>query len=501
MFELLTAEEMGRADRIAVAGGVPGATLMENAGHAVAEEVARRFPDIETVAVLCGPGNNGGDGFVAARHLEQRGYKVRLGFDGNPAELPDDAAAMAKRFAGRRLPLHPNILSGADVVVDALFGAGLARPIEGRLAQLIDSVNASALPVIAVDVPSGVDGTTGEVRGVAIEAAATVTFFRLKPGHVLLPGRSLCGEVSLADIGIPGSVLAEIAPKTFVNQPALWLARYPWPKDDSHKYARGHAVVVSGPVYSTGAARLAARGTLRAGAGLVTVASPRDALQVNAAQLTAIMVREADDARGLKALLADARKNAVLIGPGVGVAQRTKDMVTTALASRAALVLDADALTSFADDPGPLFAAISTRDAPVVFTPHDGEFARLLPDLASLPKLDRARQAASRSGAVIALKGADTVVAAPDGRASINATTSPWLATAGTGDVLAGMVLGLLAQAMPVFEGTSAAVWLHGAAAKAFGPGLIAEDLPEMLPQVLRDLQTSAKKPASRAEP
>ena len=500
MFELLTAEQMGRADRLAMAAGVPGATLMENAGRAVAAEVARRFPDLETVVVLCGPGNNGGDGFVAARHLEQRGYKVRLGFDGDPARLPDDAAAMAERFSGRRVPLHPNILSGADVVVDALFGAGLARPIEGRLAQLVDSVNASGIPVIAVDVPSGVDGTTGEVRGVAIKAAATVTFFRLKPGHLLLPGRSLCGAVSLADIGIPDSVLAEIAPQTFVNEPALWLGNYPWPKDESHKYARGHALVVSGPIYSTGAARLAARGALRAGAGLVTVASPRDALAVNAAQLTAIMVREADDARALKALLADPRKNAVLIGPGVGVGERTKDMVLTALGSGAAVVLDADALTSFADDPRPLFAAIASRQAPVVLTPHDGEFARLFGDLASLPKLERARQAASRSGAVIGLKGADTVVAAPDGLASINATTSPWLATAGTGDVLAGMSLGLLAQAMPVFEGTSAAVWLHGAAAKAFGPGLIAEDVPEMLPGVLRDLQASAGKPNLRRD-
>jgi len=494
MFELLTAEQMGRADRLAMAAGVPGATLMENAGRAVAAEVARCFPDLETVVVLCGPGNNGGDGFVAARHLEQRGYKVRLGFDGDLARLPDDAAAMAERFSGRRVPLHPNILSGADVVVDALFGAGLARPIEGPLAQLVDSVNASGVPVIAVDVPSGVDGTTGEVRGVAIQAAATVSFFRLKPGHLLLPGRSLCGTVSLADIGIPDSVLAEIAPQAFVNEPALWLADYPWPKAESHKYARGHAVVVSGPIYSTGAARLAARGALRAGAGLVTVASPRDALAVNAAQLTAIMVAEADDARALQALLADPRKNAVLIGPGVGVGERTKDMVLTAMDSGAAVVLDADALTSFADDPRPLFAAIASRQALVVFTPHDGEFARLFGDLGSLPKLERARQAASRSGAVIALKGADTVVAVPDGRASINATTSPWLATAGTGDVLAGMILGLLAQAMPAFQGTSAAVWLHGAAAKAFGPGLIAEDVPEMLPGVLRDLQASAGK-------
>lgn len=501
MIELLTAEEMGRADRLAMDGGVPGATLMENAGRAVAEEVARRYPDQETVVVLCGPGNNGGDGFVAARHLEQRGYKVRLGFDGDAARLPADAAAMAKRVTGRRVPLHPNILAGADVVVDALFGAGLARPIVGQVAHLVDSVNASGLAVIAVDVPSGVDGTTGEVKGAAIRAAATVTFFRLKPGHVLLPGRSLCGEVSLADIGIPDSVLYEIAPKTFVNEPALWLADYPWPKDESHKYARGHAVVVSGPLYSTGAARLAARGALRAGAGLVTVGSPRDALQVNAAQLTAIMVREADDARALKAMLADPRKNAVLIGPGVGVGERTKEMVLAALGSGAAVVLDADALTSFADNPRSLFAAIAARPAPVVFTPHDGEFARLFGDLASVPKLERARQAASRSGAIIALKGADTVVAAPDGRASINATTSPWLATAGTGDVLAGMILGLLAQTMPAFEGTTAAVWLHGAAAKEFGPGLIAEDVPEMLPKVLRSLQASAEKPASRAGP
>jgi ADP-dependent NAD(P)H-hydrate dehydratase / NAD(P)H-hydrate epimerase len=498
MLELLTAEEMGRADRLAVDGGVRGATLMENAGRAVADEVARRDPDAGAVTVLCGPGNNGGDGFVAARHLKDRGYRVRLGFDGDEAGLPEDAAAMAKRYVGTREKLGPDLLAGADAVVDALFGAGLARPIKGKLARLVESVNDSGLPVIAVDVPSGVDGTTGEVRGVAVRAIATVTFFRLKPGHLLFPGRTLCGEVSVADIGIPASVLAAIHPNSFANEPELWLAKFPWPKDESHKYARGHAVVVSGPVFSTGAARLAARGALRAGAGLVTVASPRDALQVNAAQLTAIMMREADDARGLNNLLADPRKNAVLIGPGVGVGERTKEMVKVALGSAAAMVLDADALTSFARDPKLLFAAIGGRAAPVVFTPHDGEFARVFPDLADLPKLDRARQAASRSGAVIALKGADTVVAAPNGRASINATTSPWLATAGTGDVLAGMVLGLLAQAMPTFDAVSAAVWLHGAAAKEFGPGLIAEDLPEMLPRVVRVLQSWGRNRAER---
>jgi ADP-dependent NAD(P)H-hydrate dehydratase / NAD(P)H-hydrate epimerase len=488
MPELLTAEEMACADRLTIEGGVPGATLMENAGRAVANEVSRRFPDAETVAVLCGPGNNGGDGFVAARHLKERGYKVRLGFNGDPARLPADAAAMAERWGEARQKLSSDLLSGGDVVVDALFGAGLARPIEGAFAELIDRVNASDLPVVAIDVPSGIDGTTGEVRATAIKAIATVTFFRRKPGHLLLPGRLHCGEVKLAQIGIPDSVLATISPKTFANEPSLWLSDFPWPRPEGHKYARGHAVVVSGPAYSTGAARLGARGALRAGAGLVTVASPRDAIKVNAVQLTAIMVREADDARALASLLDDERKNAVLIGPGVGLGERTKELVRAALASKAAVVLDADAITSFADDAKQLFAAIKSREAPVVMTPHDGEFARLFGFIQAASKLERARAAAARSGATILLKGSDTVVAAPDGLASINATTSPWLATAGSGDVLGGMVAGLLAQRMDGFHAASAAIWLHGAAARAFGPGLIAEDISEMLPAVLSDL-------------
>jgi ADP-dependent NAD(P)H-hydrate dehydratase / NAD(P)H-hydrate epimerase len=488
MLELLTAEEMGRADRLTIQDGIKGAVLMENAGRAVADEVSRRFPDAETVMVLCGPGNNGGDGFVAARHLRERGYKVRLGFNGDPTRLPTDAAAMAKLWSEGRVKLSADLLAGSDVVVDALFGAGLARPIEGAFAELIDDVNASGLPVVAIDVPSGIDGTTGEVRGTAIEAVSTVTFFRLKPGHLLLPGRLHCGEVKLAQIGIPDSLLTTIAPKAFANEPLLWLSNFPWPKPEGHKYARGHAVVVSGPAYSTGAARLGARGALRVGAGLVTVASPRDAIKVNAAQLTAIMVREANDARALANLVADERKNAVLIGPGILVGERTKELVFAALASNAAVVLDADAITSFSDDAKRLFAAIRSRKAPVIMTPHDGEFARLFGDIRAASKLERAREAAARSGAVILLKGSDTVVAAPDAIASVNATTSQWLATAGSGDVLGGMVAGLLAQRMTAFQAASAAVWLHGSAAKAFGPGLIAEDIPEMLPGVLRDL-------------
>ncbi len=490
MHELLTAEEMGRADRLTIEGGVPGAVLMDNAGRGVADAVSARFPDAATVAVLCGPGNNGGDGFVAARYLMERGYAVRLGFDGDPAKLPADAADMAARFGKTPEPLSADLLAGADVIVDALFGAGLARPIEGKLAALIDAANASGAPIVAVDVPSGVDGTTGAVRGTAIQAVATVTFFRLKPGHLLLPGRLHCGAVDLVDIGIPDSVLATVKPNTFADDPELWLANYPWPTVEGHKYLRGHAVVVSGPIYSTGAARMAARGALRAGAGLVTVASPRDAIAVNAAQLTAIMVREADGARGLADLLADPRKNALLIGPGHGVGEGTRSMVLAALAATPRVVLDADALTSFADAPEMLFEAIKAREAPVVMTPHDGEFARLFGDIAGNSKVDRARKAAARAGATILLKGADTVIAAPQGEAAINATASPWLATAGSGDVLGGIVLGMLAQGMSGFLGASAAVWLHGEAAKAFGPGLIAEDLPEMLPEVLRGLES-----------
>ncbi|HUU66217.1 MAG TPA: NAD(P)H-hydrate dehydratase [Methyloceanibacter sp.] len=489
MLELLTAEEMAHADRLTIEGGVPGAVLMENAGRGVADEVSARFPDAATVAVLCGPGNNGGDGFVAARHLSERGYSVRLGFDGDPARLPADAAAMAAQYAGTREPLGADLLVGADVIVDALFGAGLARPIEGAFADLIDAANASGAPIVAVDVPSGIDGTTGAVRGTAIQAVATVTFFRLKPGHLLLPGRLHCGAVSLVDIGIPGSVLATVKPTIFADDPALWLAAYPWPTVAGHKYSRGDAVVVSGPVYSTGAARMAARSALRAGAGLVTVASPRDAIAVNASQLTAIMVREADGPRGLATLLADPRKNALLIGPGHGVGEETRSMVLAALAAQPAMVLDADALTSFADDPDTLFKAIKVREVPVVLTPHEGEFARLFGDITGDDKVVRTKTAAARSGATVVLKGADTVIAEPHGEAAINATASPWLATAGSGDVLGGIVLGMLAQGMDGFLGASAAVWLHGEAARLFGPGLIAEDLPEMLPEVLRDLE------------
>jgi hydroxyethylthiazole kinase-like uncharacterized protein yjeF len=299
--------------------------------------------------------------------------------------------------------------------------------------------------------------------------------------------------VHVADIGIESDVLDEIAPRTFENVPELWADAMPVPRIDGHKYARGHLVVASGDLVSTGAARLSARAGLRAGAGLVTVASPRDALAVNAAALTAVMVRDAGTPEQFTDLLADKRFNACVIGPGAGVGERTRGLVRAALSARRSLVLDADALTSFADDPEALFAEIKKQDRPqVVLTPHEGEFSRLFKILSednSPPsKLERARLAAQRSGAVVLLKGADTVIAAPDGRAAIAANAPPWLATAGSGDVLAGIIGGMLAQGLPAFEAACIGVWMHGEAAQQFGPGLIAEDLSDMLPAVFRSL-------------
>jgi hydroxyethylthiazole kinase-like uncharacterized protein yjeF len=495
MTELLTNAEMGEADRQTIAAGMSGLTLMENAGRAVAEAVAERHPSGTRVAVVTGPGNNGGDGFVAARMLAERGFRIDLILVGDAARLRRDAALAAKSWKGPVAAAAPERLASASVIIDALFGAGLDRPVEGAARGMIEAMNAHSAPVIAVDLPSGINGTSGVVMGSAVRAAQTVTFFRKKPGHLLLPGRLYCGPICVADIGIPDAVLGPIGPKTFENVLSLWRARLPQPRLDGHKYIRGHAIVVSGGASSTGAARLAARAALRAGAGLVTMASPRDALAINAAANLAVMVRPVDGAADFTEFLADRRINAVAIGPGAGVGPATCDLVLAALAGERAVVLDADALTSFAQTPQRLVDAFRARpDRAVVLTPHEGEFVRFFGSLDRKTqvgsKLERARLAAELSGAVVLLKGADTVVAMPDGRAAIAANATGWLATAGSGDVLAGIVLGLLAQGMPPFEAASAGVWLHGEAGNATGPGLIAEDLPETLPNVLRKLFT-----------
>ncbi|WP_406857423.1 NAD(P)H-hydrate dehydratase [Alsobacter sp. KACC 23698] len=490
MDEVLTTAQMHEADRLAIAAGVPGSALMDKAGAAVADAVCRRFGAGARALVLCGPGNNGGDGFVAARILAARGFRVEVALLGDRGALRGDAAGAANRWTGPAAPLSSADPSAADVVVDAMFGAGLSRDLDGDALAAVERVNASGRPVVAVDVPSGLDGDSGRPRGAAVRASETVTFFRLKPGHLLYPGRRLCGPVRLADIGVPAGVLDAIRPRVRRNGPDLFRAAFVGPDEEGHKYGRGHAVVASGGLESTGAARLAARAALRVGAGLVTVASPGEAMAAHAPALDAVMLRQADGAEGLAALLTDRRRNALVLGPALGVGDATRLAVRAGLAAGCRAVLDADALTSFAGDAGALASLIAAspgRD--VVVTPHAGEFARLFKGVGSVlespSKLAAAVAAAELLGAVVILKGPDTVIAAPDGRAAINANGSPWLATAGSGDVLAGMTAGLLAQSVAAFEAACAAVWLHAEAGASIGPGLIAEDLPEALPRIL----------------
>ena len=484
---VFTIEQMTAADAGAIAAGVPGIRLMENAGEAVAVAIRARFAPLPVV-VLAGPGNNGGDGFVVARRLREAGWQVRLALLGDRQRLRGDAATAAARWQGQVTPLAPAVIHGADLVIDALFGAGLSRPIEGVAKETIAALKGTRLPVVAIDVPSGVHGDTGAVLGDAAPARLTVTFHRPKPGHFLLPGRDLVGELVVADIGIPDHVSAALDVRLWVNRPSLWSSRLPRRTSSSHKYAHGHALVLGGGPATSGAGRLAARAALRTGAGAVTVVCPEPALAVHAAHLTAVMVAPFSDDQSFAAQLQDPRRNGILLGPGAGVGEPLRRRVASALRARKACVLDADALTSFAERPADLFRMIQ---GPCIMTPHEGEFARIF--TLEGDKLTRARAAAAQSGAVVLLKGGDTVVTAPDGRAVIQASAPASLATAGSGDVLAGIALGLLVQGMPAFEAAAAAVWMHAAIARRFGrPGLIAEDLSELLPDVLTDLLVTA---------
>ncbi len=477
---LLTVAEMGRADAAAIAGGVPGVELMEKAGRSVARAVRARWRP-RPVLVCCGPGNNGGDGFVAARYLAGYGWPVTVKLLGERGALKGDAAHHAALWEGAVEPLDGTIPDGTELVVDALFGAGLSRPLDGAARALVEEVGRRVLETVAVDVPSGLSGDTGAVLGEACpRAALTVTFFRKKPGHLLLPGRELCGDTAVADIGIPAGVIGEIGPRAWENGPGLWLRSLPRREASSHKYHFGHAVVAGGATM-TGAARLAARAALRVGAGLVTLACPADAMAVYALSMPSLITHPLRDEGDFAGLLADGRRNAVLVGPGNGVGEATWSHTLQALAAGKAVVADADALTTFRDDPTTLFDAIR---GPCVLTPHEGEFARLFPGLAG-DKLARAREAARISGATLLLKGADSVIASPDGRAAINANAPASLATAGSGDVLAGLVVGLLAQGVAPFEAASAAAWVQGTLARIAGSGLLAEDLPDLIPHAL----------------
>ncbi len=497
--ELLSPAEMTEADRSAIAAGpYDGIGLMRNAGAAVAGVVLERYPAAMRVHVLCGPGNNGGDGYVVARLLANSGVDTRLWAAGAPRP-GTDAALAAAECSIEALPLSEFHAEAGSIVVDALYGAGLSKPLSGDAARAVDLAAALNLPVIAVDLPSGLSGESGDSLGKAFRAEVTVTFVRKKPGHLLLPGRELCGEVVLADIGMTNDAIARLDVRTFENSPTLWRCEFPMPAIDAHKYKRGHAGVFSGGPSATGAARLSALAAARSGAGAVTVLSPANAMQVNAAHLTSVMLRKADNVVDVSEFISERRPSAFVLGPGFGVGEKARDLVLAILGSSQpqgtgidGLVLDADGITSFREAPEALFDAAHQPNTPaLVMTPHEGEFSRLFPDVAgdkSLSKLAKARAAAERANAVIVYKGADTVIAAPTGLAAINSNGAPWLATAGSGDVLSGIIAGLMAQGMPPFEAACAAVWIHAEAGSRFGPGLIAEDLPLALVPVLREL-------------
>ncbi|SFB44129.1 yjeF C-terminal region, hydroxyethylthiazole kinase-related/yjeF N-terminal region [Rhizobium sp. NFR07] len=471
---------MSRVDEAASSSGIPVYDLMIRAGYAVAATALARYPQAIRFVLLCGPGNNGGDGYVAACALVESGAQVALFALGDPHRLQGAAATARAAWKEQVLPIAAYEPAPGDVVIDAIFGAGLARNVPDVVATLIEKVTGAALPVLAVDLPSGLCGRRGVPLGAAFSADCTVTFMARKPGHLLLPGRSLCGDMEISDIGIPWRIIEAEAGELTENGPSLWRHLLPSADADSHKYRRGHLAVFSGETSKTGAARLSALAGLKNGAGLVTIAAPADAMETNANHLTAVMLKQLDTADDLNDWLKDARLRTFVLGPGFGIGEKARDFAL-ALRDRS-LVLDADGITSFKDEPNALFDVFSGGPPHLVLTPHEGEFARLFPDLAAdenLGKVEKARKAARRANAAIVYKGADTVIASPDGRAAINANGPSWLATAGSGDVLAGMIGALLAQGMPAFEAAAAGVYLHGEAAQMAGPGMTAEDLAE----------------------
>ncbi|MBI2253759.1 MAG: NAD(P)H-hydrate dehydratase [Proteobacteria bacterium] len=484
---LVTSAEMRAAEQAYFARGNDSYGLMRLAGAAVADAIRLAHPaGAGPVLVLCGPGNNGGDGFVTAELLRQAGYEVGVAAMRHPEDYDGDAARAAKTWiaAGQLLPFDTGAFPRPALVVDALFGIGLDRKLEGKAAEAIDWINRSGAEIWAVDIPSGISADDGRVLGMAVHASHTVTFGWAKAGHVLFPGRHHSGALDVAGIGLDRDLLPS-GQMTFRNNPAAWRNVLPKPGPFDHKYSRGHALVI-GSSEMPGAGRLAALAGRRIGAGMLSVAAPAATLPLYMADQPGIIAKPAARPEDLVEILMDRRISAVLVGSGLVPDAAAREAVITALSAGRAAVVDGGGLTAFADRPDDLFT-LGRGD--IVLTPHEGEFARLFPDLGpELGKVERVKRAARRAKAVIVLKGADTVIGAPDGRVLINDVASPYLATAGSGDVLAGLTLGLLAQGMPAYQAAGAAVWFHGKAGLALGAGLIAEDLPGTVPGLLREL-------------
>jgi ADP-dependent NAD(P)H-hydrate dehydratase / NAD(P)H-hydrate epimerase len=471
--ELITPDEMRRVEALAPAHGVSLEALMENAARSVAAEIISRFPQ-RPITILCGPGNNGGDGFGVARLLDDLGWPVSVHFLGDFDALQGDALTMARKWT-KAIRTIDQPFEGA-VIVDALFGIGLNRDFPADLAKRIA---AAKVPVVSVDVPSGVDGLTGQVRNAAVKADVTVTFFRQKPAHVLRPGKDYCGEIVVTEIGLPHQ--AEAA-----AQHLLWINEKPkLPKHsfDTHKYRRGGVVVWSGDALHTGASRLSALAAQRAGAGIVCLAGPRDGLMVQAHHVTSIVLHEASTSGELSTLLESKKYAALCIGPAGGVTEALRRLVMAGIAAGKPVVFDADAFSVF-EGHREILLRLTKQNKHVVMTPHDGEFERLFPEIAakSESRIDRARAAAALAHAIVVLKGPGTVIAHPDGRAAVQVGAPAKLATAGSGDVLAGLIAGLLAQGFDAFAAARAGVFLHSEAANSWPRDVMtAEDLLGMI--------------------
>ncbi|MBL4838165.1 MAG: NAD(P)H-hydrate dehydratase [Kordiimonadaceae bacterium] len=487
---LLTPAEARQADSLAIDAGKSSLQLMESAGRAVADILVEYTgTPLELggeVIVLCGPGNNGGDGFVIARLLDEWGYPVRVLLLGEPSALKGDAKKMAAKWVGEIGTISNCELKGVAVVVDSLFGIGLNKPVNGEVAKLFTKINKADLIRLAVDMPSGLDAETGVALGACFQADTTITFSHKKPGQLVAPGRFLCGgvdHVHVVDIGATENIFEDITPLHFVNEPCLWGKFYPFQGPEAHKYDRGHLLVLGGKEPTLGASRLASIAALRVGAGLVTLAAPTETYPVQASSLTDVMVRRFDSAFGFVGILSDPRISTALLGPGAGVGSKTIELLQQAGVKKCNMVLDADVLTSLV---GKTKILQGIADGEVELTPHEGEFAKLFPELdIAADRIGAARTAATQTSSTIVLKGVSTIVAAPDGRVSIASNGPSWLAVGGTGDVLAGLIAGLLAQGMPAFEAASAAVWIHGEAGMKAGRGLIASDLLSIIPAVL----------------
>ncbi len=481
---ILSAETIRAIENDAFAKGVDSFAVMHRAAEAVCSIIKREYKD-RPVVVLAGCGNNGGDGLVIASLLRHIGIGVKV-YALDKAKIKGDAKKALKLYGeANALSISALDLTGSPVVVDALFGIGLTRELGNDLVQLVNVVNNATLDVVAVDVPSGVEADSGKVLGAAINASVTVTFIAKKFAHVLMPARGHCGRVVVDGIGLsPGNYEYSSA---YENLPCLWQHQLKWPTPDMHKYDRGHALVAGGPAAKAGAAKLAALAAMRAGAGLATIVCAEQDMPVYASMALSVMT--AAQAQWNE-LLADKRVTSVVLGPGMGAGDATRAKALDALSAQKSVVLDADAITSFAQEPQSLFTSSKSR---CILTPHGAEFARLFADLAALPRQHAALKAAERSHCVVILKGYDTIIASPDGRRAVNTNAPPTLATAGSGDVLAGICGGLLAQGMEAFEAACAAVWLHSEAAAMQGDGLIAEDILNTLPKALQTLRNYGK--------